>query len=556
MKRPSLRRLSFRWRILLVVLAVGVMPLALIAFWLTGSTARSGEALLRARLRAAVAQDVRGVEASWVALRSGLLDLMESQPVQTLFLEGGGSQGLEGEVEAIFDRTATDVPAVVLISLESDTLARLGQARSPDWSSPQGLPGTIRVDLPVLRRGSDQSIGSLESSVSLTALRPGSTGTALTGGVLTALDPETGTILLPIPFDPSLLRGHLFQWNQETWVVERAQSLEPPLTIVAAAPLTPFSEPFRTTALQGSLILLLVALVGAGSAAILTHRITASLERVESAASAVAGGDLDRTVPEEGEDEVGKLARAFNRMTESLRATLAKVAERESLTAVNEFAAALAHEVRNPLTSIKLDLQQVEEALPEGSEVKDIQGQALEDLIRLDRAVQGALETARSGTITPRRETLLVPLRNAIRAAQPRAQERGVTLLGPVDDASPISMDIDPDALERVFLNLILNGVDASTSGGAVEVKVGEDAAGVWVRVTDEGGGMSSQEMKRVFTAFYSTRPGGTGVGLTIARRIVLAHGGELSLESTPGVGTSATVRLPPSGSPSSKNQR
>jgi signal transduction histidine kinase len=258
----------------------------------------------------------------------------------------------------------------------------------------------------------------------------------------------------------------------------------------------------------------------------------------------VAGGQLGRRVEVRSHDEVGRVAGAFNTMTESLRHTLDQLAERESLAAVNEFAAALAHEVRNPLTSIRLDLQEVDECLPADSPLRKLQGRALEDVQRLDRTVAGALDTARSGHIEPRDIDLREPLRSAVHAAGPAFEARGAQLeWAEPSQAAPVRGD--PDALERVFLNLLLNAADALDVCGVASVELKRGEGEVSVVVHDDGQGVPAEDAERIFDPFFTTRPGGTGVGLAVARRIVVGHRGEITLSSEPGRGTTVHVRLP-----------
>jgi HAMP domain-containing protein len=159
--------------------------------------------------------------------------------------------------------------------------------------------------------------------------------------VLGVSEPASGTPLLPLPFDPGLLEQDRFALGGDEWLAVRRVLAEPALQLVAAAPLNPFTEPFERTARAGALLLAGVALLGLILAHLLTGRLTRSLERLAGAAEAVAQGDLERRIEPAGTDEVGRVAAAFNAMTESLRRTLAELADRRALAAVGEFADAL-----------------------------------------------------------------------------------------------------------------------------------------------------------------------------------------------------------------------
>ncbi len=519
--KPSLPGLSYRARILLVVFGVGVVPVALLGLWLVAGTARVGESVLRSRLVGALDQERTALEGAWVPYRSALLDYSETSA------DGAPAVDVRG-------LTLRDAAGRVLIGHGApDTL--------PEVPPPAGI---LPVEIPLYDPVTGSDRGRLRALVPFLSLRPPSAAAALAGGIVTAADAGSGTLLLPVPFPPALLGRTRFEWNGEPWVVERMAVHEPRVELIAAAPLAPFTAPFREAARMGTLLLLAVTAAGVVLAAWLTHRLTSSLQQVTEAAEGVAAGDLERTLPPTRDDEVGRLARAFNRMTASLRDTLDALAGRESLEAVNEFAASLAHEVRNPLTAIQLDLQEVEESLPADSPLRGIQGRALEDVRRLDRAVEGALETARSGRVQLRSVDLTESIRNGIRAARPLARGRGVVLVEP-DPPAPLGARADPDAVERVVHNLVRNAVQASPPGATVEVRAVAGPWGVVLRVRDEGEGIPAERAERVLEPFYSTRPGGTGIGLAVSRRIVAAHRGELEIRSEPGRGTEVRVRIP-----------
>jgi signal transduction histidine kinase len=232
-------------------------------------------------------------------------------------------------------------------------------------------------------------------------------------------------------------------------------------------------------------------------------------------------------------------------MTESLRRTLRELSQRQALAAVGEFAASLAHEVRNPLTSIRLDLQRVEEKLPDESDARDLLGRALGEIERVDRSVTGALRVARSGRITHEPVDVRQPLEAALHSAEPEFKARNARLEPAQFGEEPISVKGEAAALEQLFLNLLLNAAQALDPGERAGVELNADAGEALISVWDTGSGIAPDDLEKVFKPFYSTRPEGTGLGLAIAQRIAVAHGGDLSIESTPGSGTTVRVRLP-----------
>ena len=386
-------------------------------------------------------------------------------------------------------------------------------------------------------------LGTIEARIKVSALWD-ELGTAGTGMVLGMFDNATGASLLPLLFDPLLLGNSRFVWGGEDWLTHRKRLANPPVELVAAAPLTPYVEPFQAAASRGVGVLFMVAMAGLVLAGWMVRRMTQSLERLAHAADAVSRGDLEQSLAPERDDEVGRVVRAFNTMTESLRGTLKKLADREALAAVGEFAATLAHEVRNPLTAIRIDLQRVEEGLPENSPLRAPQSRALEEIERLDATVGAALDGARTKSVDTATVDVLVPLTAAIHASAPAFEERGAVLHEP-SQSGPIHIKGDLGALEQLFLNLLLNAAQALDSGGVGRVTIALEEGTVAVTIRDDGGGMTPDQLERVFEPLFTTRPGGTGLGLTVAQRIASAHGGSIRLASEPDRGTTVEVRLP-----------
>jgi two-component system sensor histidine kinase AtoS len=323
--------------------------------------------------------------------------------------------------------------------------------------------------------------------------------------------------------------------------------MEPAMNLVLAAPVTPFAEPFQEAAKRNLWILIVVAMAGFFLAALMTRRITRDLVRLAEAAEAVSEGDLDRRVDEASGDEVGRVGRAFNSMTKSLQQTLQKLSQRQALAAVGEFAAGLAHEVRNPLTSVRLDMQRIQEELPEGSKTQKLMMRALGEIDRVNRSVTGALRVARSGSVKLETIDLRQPIEAAVHAAEPTLEARGAELSFGLGSEEPVWVRGDAVALEQLLLNLLLNAAQSVEEGGRVSVIVEGIGDSVTVEVRDSGCGISEEDLERITEPFFSTRPEGTGLGLAIAQRIAEAHGRGLEFESAADIGTAVRLHLPAS---------
>lgn len=531
--------LSLRSRFLLLVIVGGVAPLAVIGLWLTGTASRAGEDLLRSRIAETLDQGAQEVAGRWPSLRSDLISFTESAAVQRALTEPGGM------VESTVAVLAGYEEVLSALGLYDSSGNSLWTQTYPGEAGAGGSGPGLLVRLPVFAERSSERLGTLEAELAMSFLL-GDAGvrTSSLGTVLAAFDPVTGASLLPLPFNAGLLEAERFSWGGDDWITDRRVLTEPALFLVAAAPLSPLVGPFDAAARRGLLVLLAVAGLVILMAVFLTGRMTRSLARLAAAAEAVSRGDLDRRVEATGHDEIGRVARTFNTMTESLRRTLRELADRQALAAVGEFAASLSHEVRNALTSIRLDLQVSGEQLPDEAAVTEPHQRALKEIRRLDETVTGALDLARSGHLKHVRLDLWAPLGAAIHAARSEFAERRARL-GVLEAGAPIMMAGDPAALEQLFLNILLNAAQALDEGGEATVVVEPSEKQVSIRIRDEGPGIPAEALDRVFEAFYSTREGGTGLGLPIARRIAQAQGGHLTVHTSAGAGTEVEIILP-----------
>ncbi len=254
----------------------------------------------------------------------------------------------------------------------------------------------------------------------------------------------------------------------------------------------------------------------------------------------VAAGELELT------------ASSLRQRTEELRHSYAELAQVQSelvtkkqLAAVGELAAAIAHEVRNPLTIIVNAVASLRRAsTPEGDRVMllDI---VEEEAGRLNRLVTDLLRFARPVNVK-RSSVSLIELANRSRASLGSGFE---LMVESDDEPNGHVIEADPNLLRLVFDNLVSNACQSMGESGVVHIRLaratlhGEPATSIEIR--DRGHGMDAHVMERALDPFFTTRPSGTGLGLPIVNRIIEAHGGELSLDSADGGGTSVTVVLP-----------
>jgi len=214
----------------------------------------------------------------------------------------------------------------------------------------------------------------------------------------------------------------------------------------------------------------------------------------------------------------------------------------ERLKTLGEMAAGMAHEVKNPLAAIRSSAQIL--AGHVSGKDAEFAGIVVSEVDRLNKVVNEFLEYARPAPLRREPVRLSALLDFCLKLLAPVIRDKGINVRGVYPEAEA-AVNADPAQLRQVFLNLILNAIQAVESQGCVEVSVRVAGHETRVTVKDSGPGIPPDKLKNVFEPFYTTKPGGTGLGLPIAQRIVAEHGGRLVVESVPGAGTTATVILP-----------
>jgi signal transduction histidine kinase len=239
-----------------------------------------------------------------------------------------------------------------------------------------------------------------------------------------------------------------------------------------------------------------------------------------------------------------KARRAYRELNEAQ----ARIIQSEKMAVMGTFASGLAHEVRNPLNSIALQLSILERRvapLPAGvvREIRELVGVIREEVRRLDNLVGDFLQFSRSNRIQYRPARLDALLDEVMRLLRPEARAAGVTLRRQRIGETAPALRVDPEKIKQVAINLVQNAIEAVPEGGEVMMESGLVDGKAQMAVRDDGPGLPAG--LDVFQLFVTTKAQGTGLGLSIAQQIVLEHGGEIAAESSPGGGAVITVRLP-----------
>jgi len=311
------------------------------------------------------------------------------------------------------------------------------------------------------------------------------------------------------------------------------------------------------------MMLLTAAALATGGAILMVRLVERPVAGLIRAMAKVEGGNLETRADIGTRDEFGRLADTFNAMVEKLKAARAEIevyhqqrlARAERLATLGGMAASLAHEIKNPLAGIAGAVQVMADELPEANPRKEIMHEILTQVRRLDRTVQDLLAFARPGKpdvepcdihqVLDRVLILLAEDPEAKQMRVVRAYQPGIPQL-----------HADGKQLRQVFLNLILNAIQAMPAGGQITLQtaVHNGADGkeptthvpmVEVAVTDTGPGIPPSVLKDIFTPFVTTKRRGTGLGLSVSRRIVEDHGGWITAESPAGQGATFRIFLP-----------
>jgi signal transduction histidine kinase len=306
----------------------------------------------------------------------------------------------------------------------------------------------------------------------------------------------------------------------------------------------------------------LLLIAGSGAVAIcgvvivvLVTTIQRPMVELQEQMERVGEGDLSASVGfAKRNDEIGDLGRNFNLMVKQLRESREEIehlhrtqmSRAEHFATLGELATGLAHEIRNPLAGIAGVIEIVGRDLPESSPAKAVVKDVREEIAQINRILTDLLGTARPRASEMRASDLNTTVEHAVMLARQQVLSKPIKIeFAP--SAELMEVDHDSDQVHQVLLNLLLNSVQAIEGSGLVRVAVfardrSEDAV---ITVSDTGRGIPAEHLPNIFRPFYTTKGNGTGLGLSLARRIVEEHQGRIEVESNSGKGTTFSVMLP-----------
>src|SRR5579872_6127499 len=305
-------------------------------------------------------------------------------------------------------------------------------------------------------------------------------------------------------------------------------------------------------------VVLLVA--GAGAVAIcgallvvLTYTVQRPMVELQQKIAQLGGGDLTVSVSfAHRNDEIGDLGRNFNQMVEQLRENRQEIerlhrtqmSRAEHMATLGELATGLAHEIRNPLAGIAGVIEIIGRDLPTTSPARMVVKDVRQEIARINHIVTDLLQTARPHPPKVRKSDLNTTIEHAVMLGRQQGLSKGTEITLHKDPSLP-EIEHDSDQIHQVLLNLLLNAIQAVDRNGKVAVTVERRETFAVIEVVDNGRGIPAENLPNIFRPFFTTKGDGTGLGLSLARRIIEDHQGRIDVSSAVGQGTTFAVVLP-----------
>lgn len=274
----------------------------------------------------------------------------------------------------------------------------------------------------------------------------------------------------------------------------------------------------------------------------MSERLSRYLQPLSEGARAIANGNFNVPVSEDAPGELGILARSYNQMREQLGKLIDSRVDVERRAALGNMAAGIAHEIRNPLTTVSTTVHGLKrsESDAERRQMFDV---ITSEIARVDGTISEFLNYARPSE--PEQENVAIKeiLRSIKTLVATTAHENGVVVN--ISGQSNLTLLIDQGHLRQILLNLALNAIEAMPDGGHLTMRAYRDDRNGIIVVADDGNGIDVETKAKILRPFFTTKSGGSGLGLSITNQLVEANGGAMLIESETGVGTTITITFP-----------
>ena len=335
-------------------------------------------------------------------------------------------------------------------------------------------------------------------------------------------------ISLPIYDDPAVTNGFLRVYITKEFLNRTVENAKQKIYLLAAS------------------VIIIGILLGLWMA----RRILSPILTLNKGVQRLGSGEVGVEIPVVGQGEIKELTLSFNMMSRQLKeliddmeAAQENLVRTENLYAIGEFSAGVAHEIRNPLTSIKMLIQALEDKQQPMSS-KHL-GVIYGEIDRIDRIITAFLAFTRPGKTEKKDVNINTILEEVITLTRPNIERSGIELNENLSSDLPMIRG-DDDALKQVFINIVLNALQAmDEEGGKLSIETRALNGNLSVIITDTGIGIPEKNLKKILAPFYTTKEEGTGMGLALTNAIINDHSGKINIRSTPKIGTTITVELP-----------
>jgi signal transduction histidine kinase len=321
-------------------------------------------------------------------------------------------------------------------------------------------------------------------------------------------------------------------------------------------------EDMRTEVRKTRLILIFIGLagilLGMAGATLLARRISRPIKKLAEGTVRIAKGDFAHKIAILSQDEIGELARSFNAMSDQLQLMRERMEEAhkklihaEKLASIGRLSATIAHEIRNPLTSVKLNIQKVlEDKALEATEREHL-ALSQEGIVQIEKFVKDLLNFTRVSELQRARFAIEQILDESLKMMKDAFHEKKILIEKKLEEGLP-EVVVDGDRLRQVFCNVMRNAYEAVGDDGRISLSLSlveaDPVKKIRVRISDNGCGIPEKDWENIFEPFYTTKPSGIGLGLANARKILEQHRGSIKVVKKRGKGTSFEILIPCEG--------
>lgn len=549
--RLEVRKLNLARRYLWGALVAALIPLVIMAALYDRYSANLLDNLITNRVNSNL-EAVAAKMSNFMAVQVNRLENIVDLPATTDFFSKGPDLGMSDLLSnfLLLETESPDIYAIELASIDGDILQTIPATRTrskpEDYNTlPQIQHERVEVLGPVLPKGGRPGWFLVRMPVFLKHEKIGIVSLRMR---LASLTEQAATLIEPDVYEPQIVvfdRVHLSVVGTNVdvgKVLAQSRQFFPGWRIHLVEGEGNLQEP----RVRIRYILLVVAALSALGLVFLFFKMSQRLSRylvpLNEGAKAIANGNFTVPVPEDGPGELGMLARSYNRMREQLETLIRSRVEVERRAALGNMAAGIAHEIRNPLATVATTIHGLNrgETDPERHDMYDV---ISSEITRVDKTIGEFLKYAKPSA--PQKEQVLIrEVFRTIRTLMATAAHEKNIIINLSGDSS-LEIEIDQTHLRQILLNLTLNAIEAMPGGGHLLLQAFRDNGVAQIIVADDGIGLDDDAKAKILRPFYTTRTGGSGLGLSITSQLVEANGGSMLIESELRQGTTVSMHFP-----------